>query len=119
MPQKSWMKIGVLFVFLGWLLIISNVGKCGYDEDPIVSTQTKTVPVTEELLKREGEPGPASPTYKMSDTSGFLVKKPYQAAENIDLVKSLSEASEEGWEDWLFWGEDEGEGEVSEVIDEK
>lgn len=77
------------------------------EEEPIKATQSDTVPVTEELLEREGDVGPASPTIKMEDTSQFLVKKPYERAE--EEVESVpGDESRPWWKSWFFWlGEEE------------
>ncbi|MBI1977910.1 MAG: hypothetical protein HYS55_04075 [Candidatus Omnitrophica bacterium] len=91
-----------------------------FDRDPIEETQTKVVPVTQELLTREGEPGPASPTYKVSDTARFLVKKPYEEVEK-SILDDLS-GEEEGVvseEDWFSWDEEEGSPILSEPIENK
>ena len=119
MATKLWFRLGVILSVWACLFFVPALGRATYDDDPVKSTQSKVVPVTKELLEREGELGPASPTYKMSDTSGFLVKKPYEEAEIEDLAKSLSMTAEEGWEDWFSWGKHEEEEEPMEVIDEK
>ncbi|OGW86933.1 MAG: hypothetical protein A3C35_00100 [Omnitrophica bacterium RIFCSPHIGHO2_02_FULL_46_11] len=76
-----------------------------YEKDPVKDTQSNVVAVTEELLTREGELQPASPTFKMLDTAHFLVKKPYQKPE-IKQANQPSEksSSSSNWEDeWFFW----------------
>lgn len=64
------------------LLLLVNLNPSSsygdFKRNPIKETQTDPVPVTQELLTRESELGPASPSFKMSDTtSGFFAKKPY------------------------------------------
>ena len=80
--KEQLFKVISLGVFVS-LLAFSEVTFASIeDKDPIKDTQTRAVPVTQELLTREGEPGPASPTYKMQgETSKFLVKKPYDQVE--------------------------------------
>jgi hypothetical protein len=84
----------------------------GFDKDPLKDTQSDAVPVTEELLKREGQAGPASPTYPMVDTSGFLVKMPYGKAEEYE-TNDEKESSDHFWNRWFFWKKDEKEKKTS------
>ena len=102
-------------------LFFTVVGFASIDKkDPIGDTQTKAVPITQELLTREGEPGPASPTYKMQDTAKFLVKKPYDQAEEEYLG-----GSQEGDQDsalldeWFSWDEKEAATSEMEPVDKK
>ena len=71
-----------------------------HEKEPIRSTQSDAVPVTEELLKREGDLGPASPTFKMSDTSKFMVKRPYEKGEEGG-EKAEEEKGKSWWENWF------------------
>lgn len=105
----------LIFFFTGF----SKLALSSFDEDPIKATQSKVVPVTEELLTREGEPGPASPTYKMIDTSGFLVKKPYEEAEKKEAIQRMREATPDLWSDWFFWEAESEEGSFLEPVEEK
>ena len=107
--------------FLGfWILSIAVVGFASFEEDPIRKTQTKVVPVTEELLKREGEPGPASPSFKMADTSGFLVKEPYDQVEEEKRESELKEDDSSILEDdWFSWKEEADSSFSSEPIENK
>lgn len=94
------------------------------EKDHIGATQTEGVPVTTELLNREGEPGPASPSFKMSDTSKFLVKKPYQEAEKLrmdPLAQSGEESLTDSSDEWFLGEEGDGSESVStsELIDKK
>ena len=86
-------------------LISSNYGFASVKEDPIKATQTDVVPITDELLTREGETGPASPTLRMEDTSKFLTKKPYQKAEEQTDTDELKNTSSKAWDDWFSWEE--------------
>ena len=93
-----------------------SVASAAYDKDPIKTTQTQTVQVTEELLKREGEPGPASPTIRLSDTSKFLTQKPYEKiAEEADKDQ-LKEESSPWWKNWFSWDKDEEESDQGDAV---
>ncbi len=87
------------------------------ERDPIKHTQTDPVAVTEELLAREYESGPASPSFKMNDTSGFMAKKPYDFLKHQDLIETENQANEENWDDW-FLSEENGDEKSTEAIDE-
>jgi len=90
-----------------------------FEKDPIKETQSKTVPVTEELLTREGDVGPASPSFKMKDTERFLVKKPYgEVDQGVVAESSEDEYSTDWWEDWFSW-EGGVSGDFSEPVDKK
>ena len=94
------------------------------EKDHIGATQTEGVPVTSELLNREGEPGPASPSFKMLDTSKFLLKKPYQEAEKLrmdSLVQPEDESLFDSSDEWFLGEEGNGSESVStsELIDKK
>jgi len=92
------------------------------EKDPIGNTQSGVVPVTEELLTREGEPGPASPSFKMADTFRFLVKKPYEEVEKYmlgEMIKPEEERLDSSWDDWFLGEEKGGNTSVSEPIDKK
>jgi len=73
-----------------------------HEKEPIRSTQSDAVPVTEELLGREGDVGPPSPTMKTVDVSEFLVKKPYEKAEQ-EIETAPGEESRPWWKSWFFW----------------
>ena len=104
LPQK---KKELVFLVIFCIFLRTGIVSAALKEDPIKSTQSDTVPVTEELITREGEPGPASPTIKMNDTSKFLVKKPYQKADQEEDIEKPEETSTPWWEDWFTWEEDE------------
>ena len=111
MNKDQILKLVVLCFFLCFSLYVSDIahsGSASLEKDPIKATQTDPVPVTKELLTREGEPGPASPSFKASDTSSFLVKKPYQMPKESE-VDELSEESSSIWEDDWFFGEEDDE----------
>ena len=56
--------------------------------DPILETQSKAVPVTEETLKDEGRPGAPAPTFKLvHDTGIFFTKTPVETIEEEKLKK--------------------------------
>ena len=121
--NRGWvLKKTTVYILFLCFACIPKFCFAGHEEDPIKATQSGVVAVTKELLTREGEPGPASPTFKMSDTSIFLVKKPYQQAEIQDINKITvpgEEFSPTSWEDW-FSGEEESEdNSKSEPIDRK
>lgn len=122
MNDKRYCKV-ICFSFLflcSWG--ISYVCLAANDKDPIEATQSGVVPVTKELLTREGEPGPASPSFKMTDTSGFLVKKPYQETEKVDVGKgdeSREESAGSTWDDWFLGEEESGNPSTPELIDKK
>ena len=67
MLGNRFFKLIILCFF--WVLWFVQFASASFEEDPVKDTQSKIVPVTQELLTREGEPGPASPSFKMSDTS--------------------------------------------------
>lgn len=114
------LKVGLWSVFFLCFIRPTPVARASYEEDPVKTTQSNTVPVTDELLTREGEPGPASPTFKMSDTSGFLVKKPYEEAEDNMLDDKFEEGSSSAWwDDWFFWEGDDESNPTSEPVDKK
>ncbi len=86
-----------LFPILAVLCMISNLAWAFGSRDPILETQSKAVPVTEETLKDEPKPGAPAPTFKLvHDTGVFFVKAP---------VEQLEEASLKKWE----WVKDESE----------
>ena len=107
MNKKSLSGTSV-FVFSLLLLLgsLGGVGSASFEEDPIKKTQSAVVPVTSELLSREGEPGPASPTFKMSDTSGFFVKKPYQRAEKLRDHAAKTASGRDAFEGSFSWQTD-------------
>ncbi len=126
--DRKWFLKCVLFSFLFFhFLGIHQFSIAGREQekDPIGNTQSGVVPVTKELLTREGELGPASPTFKMDDTSRFLVKKPYEEVEKYmigEVAESEGESTDTLWDDW-FLGEEENRStftsESSEPIDKK
>ena len=113
------MKRLIVFAFsiFCWGLIVANAF-AGFDKDPLKETQSAAVPVTEELLTREGQAGPASPTYPMADTSGFLVQMPYEKAEEY-RADGEKEESSHFWDRWFFWRKDEKEAKITEPIENK
>jgi hypothetical protein len=100
----------IFLVFLVYFLHFNNFAHADFKEDPIKSTQTKPVPVTEEFLKREGQDGPASPTFKISDIGKFMAKKPYEKAEE-ETTGEKEEKASSWWDDWFSWKDDNKEGE--------
>ena len=106
--NKRWaleVKTGFFFLCLVWY---AGTAAAYSEEDPVKKTQSDVVPVTEELLTREGQLGPASPSFKMADTSSFLIKKEYQEADEVwERDDLLEEDSSEFGDDWLFWEDDE------------
>jgi len=98
----------------GLFLICFTFAPFGYaasigEKEPIKETQTTPVPVTDELLNREGEPGPASPSFKFKDSADFFFPDPYLTDEELEEVDGQRLEEAEGLdEDWLFW-EQEGE----------
>ncbi len=120
MNQKWIWKFKVLCLFFLCFACLAKLSTAAYEEDPLKATQTNAVPVTEELLTREGQPGPASPTFKMSDTARFLVKKPYQTAEKgKDVDQPRDESSSDLWDNWLFWEEDNEDNSILQTVDTK
>ena len=64
------------------------------DRDPILETQSKAVPVTEETLKEGARSGAPSPTFKLiNDTGEFYVQNPM---EQVGKEKK----KKRGW--WIF-----------------
>src|SRR3989338_2288038 len=111
-------SFGIVFVLL---LFLTETGLASFKRDPIEETQTRPIPVTEELLTREGELGPASPTYKMEgETANFLVKKPYEEAET-EYLGELSNGEETSSlsDEWFFWDKEGQEMSETEAIDKK
>lgn len=109
------------FILFVCLALKASFGYGSFDRDPVKDTQTNPVAVTQELLTRDSETGPASPTFKMSDTSGFLVMKPYDLIPNQNFLEenSIEESGFDGdyWNDWF---ETETSGEKStEALEEK
>ena len=97
-------------IFLLLFIVGPHLIEAVYDDDPIKTTRASTVPVTEELVTKEGETAPASPTIRLYDTGLFFVKRPY------DKVREEAEKIEDEkpwWQSWFFWlDEDQGEGEA-------
>ena len=118
--DKKRANLGALYLVLVCLVWLNPFSFASFDDkDPISATQSNAVPVTDELLNRDGEPGPASPTFKMSDTSSFLVKKPYQLVDKYDLSQPIEESASTLWDDWFFL-EEKSQGEPSaEPIDKE
>ncbi len=119
--KRFWKMMSLCFLF--WCLSGSfhfcvAVG----EKDPIKDTQSGVVPVTDELLTREGEPGPASPSFKATDTSIFLVKKPYEGIEKhiLDgMLKQEEKHLDNSWDDWFLGTEESENTSASEPIDKK
>ena len=108
MSVKKVLNPTVLCLFFLSLTWCAGFAVASYEDDPIRKTQSDVVPVTKELLTREGELGPASPSFKMPDTSSFLIKKEYQEAEEVKQANDLlEEDSSEFGDDWFFWEDDE------------
>ena len=92
-------KNAVFLTLFYFSLVPLMCGAVG-DRNPIKDTQTDVVAVTQELLTREGEPGPSSPTFKMSDTSLFFSRKPFEYLDK-DLSDSKINSLSDEWEDWF------------------
>ena len=108
-----------IFFFVFCLHLIATDARAGFDKDPLKETQSGSVPVTEELLTKEGQSGPASPTYPMADTSHFLVKSPYGKAEEYRTDDEERESSDHFWNRWFFWKKNEKQQEMREPIENK
>ncbi len=80
-------------------------GYGAFQRDYVKETQTDPVAVTEELLTRESESGPASPSFKMKDTSTFMGEKPYGNQKKEEFLDETSDSetdfSTENWDDWF------------------
>ena len=111
-------KLTIFASFIVCSHLIVGSSFAGFDKAPLKETQSDTVPVTEELLTREGQAGPASPTYPMADTSGFLVQMPYEKAEEY-RADGEKEESSHFWDRWFFWRKDEKEAKITEPIENK
>ena len=63
------------------------------------------------MLTREGDAGPASPSFRIGDTSQFLVKKNYdEEIEGDEEVRQFDEnLSSESEDDWFLWGDEREE----------
>ena len=92
----------IFLVLISCLAVGSNLVLAVQEEEPIKATQSDAVPVTEESLGREGDVGPPSPTMKTVDVSEFLVKKPYEKAEQ-EIETAPGEESRPWWKSWFFW----------------
>ena len=110
-------KLTVFLLICCFYLMVGNAW-AGFDKDPLKETQTDAVPVTEELLTKEGQSGPASPTYPMADTSRFLVKSPYGKAEEYRTDEE-EESSGHFWNRWFFWKKGEKREETPEPVENK
>ena len=117
--ERGLLSEGVILLLIFCFTGFSRLAMSSFDEDPVKATQSKVVAVTEELLTREGEPGPASPTYKMWDTSLFLVKKPYEEAEKKEMIQRMKEATPDLWNDWFFWEVESENDSILEPVEEK
>lgn len=96
----------ILFILI--LLVAADTSSSygDFKRNPIKETQTEPVPVTEELLTREYEQGPASPSFKMFDTtSGFFAKKPYNHILKAEFLEAELDSntffSDEQTIDWF------------------
>jgi hypothetical protein len=89
--------IGSSIYLLAVLISISeNAGAGSFDKDPIVETQTKTVPVTEETLRNEPKAGAPAPTFRLiTDTGQFFVADP---------LFEISAKKKRKWKWWPFSG---------------
>ncbi len=92
------------------------------EREPIKNTQTDPVLVTEELLKRESESGPASPSFKIGDTTtGFFARKPFDKQALEDLLEinldQKDESLNEDVSDWFDASDEQVES--SEQLDQK
>lgn len=104
------MKKTHYFIWFQIITVIMTIGPNAayadsFKRNPIKDTQTQTVAVTEEMLKTEGQKGPASPTFKMEDSSKFLVQKPVQKAEE-KTIEETAKSSSSWWDDWFTWKEE-------------
>ena len=118
MDNKQVFKRRFFFLVL-FGICYANIVMASFEKDPIKATQSNVVPVTEELLTREGELGPASPSFKMSDSSLFLVKKPYEMVERNELEALKEDTSSAVLDDWFFWEGDREEVTISKVSENK
>ena len=111
-------KVFSFFLFLYVFLPSSSFSS--FDRDPVKDTQTQPVPVTQELLARDSESGPASPTFKMNDTEVFMAKKPYHLLQEEDQEEEWNEedVTEQTWNQWFLLEETE-QPQSSEAIEEK
>jgi len=70
------------------LMVISSVVWAYGSRDPILETQSKAVPVTEETLKDDAKPGAPAPTFKLvHDTGVFFVKPPVELLDKESVKK--------------------------------
>ncbi|OGW81000.1 MAG: hypothetical protein A3G33_01325 [Omnitrophica bacterium RIFCSPLOWO2_12_FULL_44_17] len=99
----------VFVVFAAVLFFRMPNGFGGFQRDLIKETQTEPVQVTEELLKRESETGPASPTFKMPDANQFLTDKPYEESQEEEVVTEKSEEKTKWWDKWFNWNDEKNE----------
>ena len=112
-----------IFILLFLFIFHTAVLFAAYEKDPIKATQTNPVPVTEELLSRESDVGPASPTFKMKDTSGFMARKLYEEEsetwlEDESVETGLEEElSDEDWDHWF--AESESDEQSTELFEKK
>ncbi len=111
----------VLILFV-CLIMQTSLAYGEFKRDPVKETQTDPVAVTQELLNRESESGPASPSFKMSDTtSGFFAKKPYDHILKQELFGDDSDQEtgllNDDWEDWFEAGREEAKS--TEALDKK
>ena len=94
--QKKVLLPLAIFLLVPW---VSWAGP--FDKDPILETQTKAVPATEETIKNSSKGAPA-PSYKiMEDTGKFFTERPYRGYKLWESMKwlvrdpnSLSDAEE-------------------------
>ncbi len=80
-------------------------GGASFERNPVKETQSNVVPVTEEMLNREGQLGPASPTFKIQDTAKFMVKKPINESAEPDDKIGKEEEKGSWWDQWFSWGD--------------
>lgn len=98
------MKAFVTGCVLAFLMASFCFPARAFNRDPVKETQSEGVPVTDEMLKREGQAGPASPTFQMKDTAKFLVKTPLEEKTGDEAKEVVQEEKTNWWDEWFSWG---------------
>jgi hypothetical protein len=106
-PRANFLFFVFIFLLMS-VLLKGHHALADFEEDPIKKTESNVVAVTRELLEREGDVGPASPTIKMHDTSRFLVKEPYHDVDD-EVGDDSATMKRPWWHRWFFkWDKDRG-----------
>jgi hypothetical protein len=79
-----------------FIALLGPLAQAAYEKEPIKGTKSDTVAVTEELLKKEGQSGPASPTGQ------FLDQQPYKEP-GSDKPGRARKAYVPWWKRWFYW----------------